>query len=121
MNARGQIAELLDEWSRLTQAESDAIQSASWPDLQKIQIAKSNLQPQITGAMQTGLREQNARQFRVEFEKLIALESRNQELLAGQVEKARLAKTSLQKASQNLRRVHHAYARKPEAAWHSYS
>jgi hypothetical protein len=121
MNTRGEIAELLGEWSRLTHGETEAIQSASWLELQKVQLAKTNLQLQITGAMRNGVAEQNVRQFRAEFEELLSLESRNKELLAAQMEKAKLAKAALQKASKNLRRVHHAYARKPEPAWHSYS
>jgi len=124
-DGRDEIPELLAKWLQLTEAESDAIHSGSWTDLEKIQLAKTNLQPLISSAMQADSQnsslESNAARFQGDFKYLIAMESRNRELLIEKMESAAETKDSLKRSAHNLRRIHHSYAQKPDAAWHSYS
>lgn len=124
-DGHGEIPELLGKWLQLTEAESEAIQTGSWMDLEKIQLAKKNLQPLISSAMQADSQhapfERSASFFQTDFKRLIAMESRNRELLMEKMETAAETKDSLKRSARNLRCIHRSYTQKPDAAWHSYS
>lgn len=118
---------LLEEWLQLTLAECEAIQSAAWSRLKEAQAAKFKLRWPISETLAQWQRQgatgsgPAAHPFRVEVDKLLALEARNGELLAAQIIKTRGERVSRDQALHNLRKVRGSYARKPEAVWASYS
>lgn len=125
MDGRETIPELLAKWLRLTEAESEAIQSGSWENLEKIQLAKANLRPLLSAAIKADSRnlssDRDSSLFQNEFKHLIELEMSNRELLGEKLKAAAETRHSLNRSAQNLRRISHSYSRKPDAAWHSYS
>jgi|SRR5579872_5406321 len=125
MGTRQNMTKLLGRWFELTCAEAGAIQSAAWPALKEIQADKLRLQESITQDREKWMVE-NPRgaaggPFRAEVDKLLSLEARNAELLAGQLRKVRSEKESLDRAFRNLRKIHRSYVRNPETVWHCYS
>jgi hypothetical protein len=124
-NGHDEIPKLLAKWLQLTEEEHEAIQAGSWTDLEQIQFAKKNLRPLISAAMEADSKnsslERNTLCFQADFKRLIAMESRNRELLTERMETAAETKDSLKRSAHNLRRIHRSYAQKPETAWHSYS
>src|SRR5260221_14546670 len=96
LNERPAMERLLEEWLQLTLAECEAIQSAAWPRLKEAQAAKFKLRGPISETLAQWKRQgatgsdPAARPFRVEVDKLLALEARNGELLAAQILKTRV-------------------------------
>jgi hypothetical protein len=130
MIAQKNLVEAYQTWEQLTQAEGAAIQSDDWSRVQQCQQTKQDLQRQIihlteaaqaecidAGVDQKGLE----REVRRIINHLIALESRNSELLAGRRGAAEAAKADLDQAAHNLRRVQKSYAPPTAALWNSYS
>jgi hypothetical protein len=126
MNAREDIARLLEEWRTLTQAEGAAIRSATWAKLREIQARKVDLQKSLAFAEANWLAENPAavssKPFQLEIGRLISLESRNAELLAAQLRRARLDQERLEQAGRNLRKVRSSYTLgRASTAWQCYS
>jgi hypothetical protein len=127
MNAREDIAHLLEEWRTLTQAEGVAIRSAEWPKVQEIQSRKVELQKSLNAAEANWAAENPeaktaAKPFRAEVGRLISLEARNAELLAAQLRRARMDQEKLEQAGRNLRKIKSSYTRRMSlTAWQCYS
>ncbi len=130
MSARNNLMSLYQEWRTLTEAEGEAIRSATWPQVYRCQAAKSQLQARILAAHErfqaelaaNGLdaREHEA-QYRKTIAELILLEQRNGEFLEAQREQAQAKLRELSRTRQNLRQVQRAYAGAQQPAWNSYS
>jgi hypothetical protein len=129
MSARQEIADLLEQWLQLTQAEAGAIQSETWPSLQEIQAAKMCLQKRLTQAREKWEAENPGRvlaaagkhPFYAEMGRLVSLETRNGELLAAKLRRVHAERESLNEAARNLRNVHQSYVLKQEGVWNCYS
>lgn len=130
MIAKKNLVEAYQSWEQLTQAEGAAIESDDWARVQQCQQTKKGLQKQIiqlTEAAQAECIEAGVDQKSLErdvrriINGLIALESRNSELLAGRRVVAEVAKADLDQAAHNLRRVQKSYAPPSAALWNSYS
>jgi hypothetical protein len=129
MNARDVIAQFLDQWLQLTQRESQAIQQADWAELTKLQAAKAALQPPLRATLADwnnanrieGRPDESEMFFRAAVDNLLALETRNIELLTARRQNALERKCLIEQAGRNLRLVRQSYARKPAMAWQVYS
>lgn len=130
MNPRQQIADLLQQWRELSQSEFAAIQAGDWPQLRTLQTAKEGVQQNLTAARKVW-NDQNPAQplpapdgnhpFVAEFTHLLALETRNQQLLVARRQRVQDRQAMLRQARTNVRRLRGSYARGAEAKWHSYS
>ncbi|MDB6020634.1 MAG: hypothetical protein JWQ04_491 [Pedosphaera sp.] len=119
MNARQELAGLLDQWLQLTQAEGAAIQAADWAKVREIQTTKARLQPAIA---ETKNKFSGAIPFPAQVGRLLSMETRNSELLAEQVRRVSAEKASLDQAQKNLRRIQRSYVPGTKAAaWNCYS
>jgi hypothetical protein len=129
MNARQDIEKYLGQWFELTQAEAGAIQSAEWTEVREIQTAKAALQKSLTAARERLMAEENSGllapgadgPLRAEVGKLVSQESRNAELLAAQIRRARAEQEKRAESLRNLRRLQRSYGRRLDTAWQSYS
>ena len=130
MSANNDLLDLFQEWRALTEAEGQAIQSATWPEVTRCQDAKSQLQTRLIATHELLQAELKASgldaeaydpRYRQVVAELIRLEQRNSEWLADQYQQADQQRNDLARASRNLRQVHRAYARTASANWHSYS
>lgn len=129
MSARQEVADLLDQWLQLTQAEAGAIQSATWPSLREIQAAKVCLQKRLTRATEKWEAENPGKVlagpgkhlFRAQIGRLLSLETRNGALLATKLRRAHAQRESLNEAARNLRNVHQSYVLKPAGVWNCCS
>jgi len=130
MTPRELTARLLQQWLQLTGAESLAIQTAEWPKLRDIQSRKASLRPPLSEAWRqwkSGQPRASAsaaaeNSFRAQIARLIALEARNAQFLAGRREKARRQQLHLERAAQNLRNIRRSYSPPPPpVACNSYS
>jgi hypothetical protein len=130
MNTPNEMAGILEQWTRLTQAEGTAIQAAAWPALKQIQSQKAGLRKAFSQAAAKFSQEEAAagpggpasKPFRVEVSRLLALVARNGAVLAAQLSRARSRQELLDQANRNLRRIQSSYVRPQRAAaWHSYS
>jgi hypothetical protein len=129
MNARQDIEKYLGQWFELTQAEAGAIQSAEWTEVREIQSAKAALQKSLTAARERLMAEENSgllapgadEPLRAELGRLVSQESRNAELVAAQMRRARAEQEKRAESLRNLRRLQRSYGRRLDAAWQSYS
>jgi hypothetical protein len=128
MTPREQTDCLLQQWLQMTRAESQAIQAAAWPKLREIQSRKAALRQPLGLAFRQwksgqpsgpGPAAQNP--FRAPLARLIALEERNAQFLAGRRENARRQQLRLERAAHNLRNLRRSYGPPPPVAWNSYS
>lgn len=115
-----------DEWRRLTEAESGAIEAGDWEGLLRLQAAKQSLQSVILEADSRagagGGHGPAAGESRGRLEELIRLESRNREVLAGRIAAARAEQASLEQSRRNLQRLQRSFAGSVRpAAWQRYS
>lgn len=130
MSAKKNLVEAYNTWEKLTQTEGVAIEHENWPQVSECQQTKQGLQRKIihlTEAAQAeciaGGQDQKTLEHEVRriINTLIALESRNAELLAGRKQAAEVRRLELDQASQNLRRVQKSYSPPTGASWNSYS
>jgi len=130
MSARDEIAEILEQWLQLTRAEGAAIQSASWPAVDRIQARKAILQKSLAEAARKSTSEEAAGRpttpalapFRAKAAQINSLLTRNAEALAAQVRRARARQKLLDETKRNLSRIQRSYLRPHlPTAWHSYS
>lgn len=118
MNAREHIADLLQQWREISQSEFKAIQAGDWSQLRDLQAAKDGVQQNLSEA-----REQwnggNSSQtlpvdgnhpFASEVSNLVALETRNMQLLEARRQKLRDRQALLKQARGNVRRLRDSYA-----------
>jgi hypothetical protein len=113
-------------WSKLTNAETDAIQQEDWPRLANIQNEKTLLQEKIGQAEQApGGSDRSApfwrEQLRPTIEVLLRQEQFNQEQLRRKRAEVQHQKALAQSAGRSLRRIHGAYVPLRVGGWQSYS
>jgi len=128
MNARQHISDLLQQWRELSQAEFTAIQAGDWTQLRTLQAAKDELQRNLSEAREAWNAENPAQPlpdgehpFAAEVSSLVALETRNEQLLEARRQRLRDRQTLLKQARGNVRRLRSSYAGFSETNWHSYS
>lgn len=124
MSARPNLAGILEQWMQLTKAEAVAIQSFNWPELKRIQTAKTALREPLAQACKqaAGTGENVPGWIREKVGRIKSLLTRNAETLAARLRQARFQAETLDQAARNLQRIHQSYARdgKP-AGLNSYS
>jgi hypothetical protein len=130
MNAKQHLVDAYNTWEQLTLKEGAAIASEDWFRVSECQHGKQDLQRriiQLTEAahaecVEAGL---DPKHFESDLRRivnsLIALETRNSELIAGRRQAAEAARLELDRASNNLRRVQKSYSPPAQAVWNSYS
>jgi hypothetical protein len=129
MNARDRIAHLLDRWLQLNELESQAIQNGDWTELTRIQTTKAALQRPLHATLDVwnnangiaGRPDESQPFYRAAVDHLLALETRNIELLTARKQNFLERKLRMEQAARNLRMVRDSYARKPAAAWQALS
>ncbi len=130
MNARENLVVAYADWERWTQREGLAIQEENWHQVTQCQKAKLELQGRIISLTDAANAERaeaglNRNDFEPNIRRivngLIALETRNAELLSGRRQEAAARMAELDQAAGNLRRVQESYGRASQTAWHSYS
>ena len=127
---RGALQARYEHWRALTEAEGEAIETGRWPQVEKLQKTKAQLQVLI-GDTTRELRAEydrsglQANQLEAEFqpviEHLLDLERRNARSLAAYRQQARMQWEKLRTLERTLRQVHQTYAPTPPAFWQSYS
>ncbi|HEX4121930.1 MAG TPA: hypothetical protein VH619_15015 [Verrucomicrobiae bacterium] len=114
MDPRQHIAAILKRWLEMTHAENQAIQAAAWPALRQTQEDKAKLRATLAQAMEkwntANPGDAKTQPFRNEVAQLLALETRNSDLLAARKRQAAEKKVLLEQALYNLRRVRSSYA-----------
>ncbi len=129
MKARQDIEKYLSQWFELTQAEAGAIQTSEWTEVREIQSAKAELQKSLTAARERLMAEDDGGllpaktndPLRLELGRLASLETRNSELVAAQMRRARSEQEKRAESVRNLRRLQRSYGRRLDAGWQSYS
>ena len=124
MNSREQIASLLQEWGRLTEAEGKAIEAGSWNNLANAQADKRSLQGRLSELLANEESFSGGdfkSDFKLEVRRLLSMEAQNAGLLSKAFEKLREIQGGLEKTARNLRRVQGSYGMKREGVWNSYS
>jgi len=130
MKAKKHLVAAYTTWEELTRAEGLAIANAEWARVSECQHSKQGLQKDIIHLTEAAQAECIAagqdtnvfeRDLRGIINTLIALESRNSELLAQRRSAAEVARTELDQVAHNLRRVQKSYSPPTHALWDSYS
>ena len=129
METRQHIAELLQQWREISQAEFKAIQAGDWPQLRDLQTSKNTLQHALTEAREAWhaenpsepLRAQGKHSFQAEVSKLVAIEAQNVKLLQARQQKLRDRQALLRQAKSNVRRLQSSYAASARGRFSSYS
>jgi hypothetical protein len=129
MDARQHIADLLQQWREISQAEFKSIQAGDWSQLRTLQAAKDSLQQSLTEAREVWNAENPSQPlptsgdhpFEAEVSSLVALETRNVQLLEARRQKLRDRQALLKQARSNVRRLRHSYAAYSDTKWNSYS
>jgi hypothetical protein len=129
MTAQQEMAGLFERWLKLTQAEAGAIENAAWSGLKEIQAAKDSLQKLLSDVKQRWNSENPRRASSPPEEspfypvicRLLSMETRNAELLAGKIRQAQAEKKSLDDAARNLQNISKSYAKKTNGMWTCYS
>jgi flagellar biosynthesis/type III secretory pathway chaperone len=117
MDPRQHIAAVLKQWLEMTHAEAQAIQTGDWPALRTVQADKARLRLPLGQAVEQWRAENPAEAaanpFRAEVTQLLALETKNGNLLAARQYRAHQKKRLLEQALFNLRRVRTSYTKPP--------
>ena len=129
MNAREHIADLLQQWREISQSEFKAIQAGDWSQLRALQAVKDGIQQNLSEAREhwnaenprQPLAADGAHPFEVEVTGLVALETRNVQLLEARRQKMRDRQALLKQARGNVRRLRDSYASYAGAKWDFYS
>jgi hypothetical protein len=130
MSARTELFAAYEEWRRWTELEGQAIEASNWARVRACQDAKQRLQPRLICGNDQARRECDRlglsrgdmeREVRRVIGELILLESHNGEVLAQQRGHAEAERSELDRTHGNLRRLHHSYGGRREAAWSSFS
>ena len=130
MDAPSTLAQLLQEWRRLTSGEERAILADDWPRVEEHQAAKTRLRPQITQALGQ-FREGNfnatpegaieEKQLSRLVEGLVARERANGAAIRARMERNRAEFNRTLQTVQSMRGVRRAYGFVQPPLWHSYS
>lgn len=130
MIAKENLVAAYDAWEQQTQREGLAIQAGNWRLVSECQQTKLELQGRIiqlteaanTEVVAAGL---NPKDFEPKIDRivsgLVALETRNAELLCDRRQQAAAQLAELDHAGRNLKRVQKFYRQPSPVAWHSYS
>ena len=130
MIANKELVAAYDAWEKWTQREGTAIQDGNWRLVGECQKSKLELQDTIirlTAAASTEVAnagldphafDQNIRRI---VSSLVALESRNAELLAARRQAARCQIAEIDHTCRNRKRVQRFYGQPSHVAWQSYS
>jgi glycerol-3-phosphate dehydrogenase len=124
MSARQNLAGILEQWLKLTQAESAAIQSARWPVLKQIHARKTALRQSLAEAVGQCKAEYATvpRDLLAQVRRIISLLTRNGQALAARRRQAQVCQEALDQTKRNLLRIRRSYTQPPVTArWHSYS
>jgi prefoldin subunit 5 len=127
MNARQELAGIMEQWLQLTQDEGAAIQRSQWQALKRIQARKSALRSSFTEAVQkcaeaSGTRHPVLKPFQARAAKIMALLNRNAAALSAQLSRARARQEKLNQTRGNLQKIQRSYAStQPRRSWQSYS
>ena len=129
INTRDLINRFLDRWLHLTQLESQSILRGDWAELADLQTAKAALRRPLRAALEqwnasnaiSEPSEQNEPFFRKTVDKLLALETRNTDLLTARKQAVLERKRIVDLASRNLRMVRDSYAGNLSKGWQAYS
>lgn len=122
MSARDELAAVLQRWLQLTRQEASAIEAAAWPALARIQASKAPLRDSFVAAARQCATEDPSLPFRAEVGRIISLLTRNAEVLAAQLRRARARQKSLNEARRNLGKIRQSYIQPARlTAWNSYS
>jgi len=130
MSAESDLREAYREWRRLAQAEGEAIRAANWSLLSACQKALGLLREQITGLLPRVQQEwteaqvdKAARQEEINqiLRGLIEIARRNQILLSGMREAARVKLETLGEAAKNLKQLRRSYGQTSLSTWQSFS
>jgi hypothetical protein len=128
--ARDSLLRYYQQWQTLTEAESDAIRSGNWLQVQRLQASKQQLQECIGAATETlraeaessgADRSEIENEFHGMVDHLIHLESRNREAVATRWQQTKADLAELESSRHNLRQVQRAYSPARAAVWQSYS
>jgi hypothetical protein len=113
MNAGPNLDGILDQWLDLTRAEAAAIQASNWGSLEQIQARKSSLQQPLADvfARFTASGAELTETLREKAGRIISLLTRNGEVLAAQLRRARARQESFDQVSRTLNRIQQSYAR----------
>lgn len=130
MNAERQLSEAYGEWRHLAEVEGEAIAARNWMLVSACQKALQNLQKRIS-RLSPVAREERSRQDRngtinahameATVRELIGLERRNQTLLNGLCEAARVKLDELGRAGRNLKQIQRSYGSPHSPAWNVVS
>ena len=130
MSADHELTAAYQEWRRLAEAESLAIQACDWSLLSACQKALQHVQSRITELSHAArhewkklgaARRQREAQINSTIYELIELEKRNHTLLQSVRESAHERLEQLDRAGHNLKRLHRTYTSESPAAWSSFS
>lgn len=118
------ITQLCDEWRRLTESETVAINARDWNALTRVQSQKFELRSAFDAVASQGSDFQEPAQrraIRALVEELMAMERVNLGLLSAQISSAQGEQQRLAASMQNLRRLHRYTVQSATPAWQSYS
>jgi hypothetical protein len=130
MNAAAELMDLLAEWRRITELEGQSIRRDDWNQVAQQQRRKAQLQDPITRALnqvRAGSPDSQARPepgespFQSVAAELMAMESRNRELLRDKRRRKRAELDQMNLAARNLHGVRRAYGAPSASLWQSYS
>ena len=130
MSADHELTEAYQEWRRLAEAEGQAIQACNWGLLAACQKALQNLQTRITKISTAArcewkkmgaARKKREQQVNATIYELIELEKRNNTLLKSVCETTHQRLEQLDRAGQNLKRIHRSYSSETPIGWSSFS
>ena len=130
MSADHELTAAYQEWRRLAEAESLAIQACDWSLLSACQKALQHLQSRITQLSHAArsewkklgaARRKREEQINATIYELIELEKRNHTLLQSVRESAHERLEQLDRAGHNLKRLHRTYTSESPVAWSSFS
>ena len=123
MTAHPDLADLLEQWRRLTASESDAIRACNWDALLTAQANKHDLQQEIDRACSSlgasGTAE--SKRIRLTASRLLEDEHENQQALAEQRHAAGRAYHQSQNSLRQLHELNRAYGQHSMNSWQSYS
>jgi hypothetical protein len=118
MSAEQPLTSILEQWLRLTRAETAAIRADAWSTLIDIQTDKARLRQPLVEAKKEWRARPSWAPNRLQFSKpvrtaigrLIALEQHNADLLAARRQKTQEQLAHLGQATRNLLRIKKSYA-----------
>ena len=121
------LSQLLEQWRRLTLAETNAITTSGWEALKTLQEEKLLLQPLIERVESmlfpaaSEPESEEKKRLREDVQDLLRLEQDNRKLLANFIADADAQLKRSNKIIQSLRFVQRAYGDRSRSFWHSYS